>query len=130
MSSNSLTNLFYSLSTLISKTGFDPGSLFLFILSPCTGYHTSWEGWGRGSGTAQLNKTLYKTLYVYIYTAVCKNFEPLIYISSDGSRICCYGATVAPLLTKWGPILIQKGNCKITQNIKERYQRNPNQLIV
>ena len=28
---------------------------------------------------------------------------------SDGSRICCYGATVAPLLTKWGPISMQKG---------------------
>ena len=38
---------------------------------------------------------------------------------SDGSRICCYGAMVAPLLTKWGPISILKGNCNITQNIKE-----------
>ena len=50
---------------------------------------------------------------------------------SDGSRVCCYGATVAPLLTKRGPILIQKGHCKnTTQNIQERNQRNPNQLLV
>ena len=50
--------------------------------------------------------------------------------SSDGSRICCCRAIVAPLLIKWGQILIQKGHCKIIQNIKQRNQRNPNQLLV